>query len=98
MKNLQHLNKYFYKYKWKLLIGLVITIAARIFAIYYIPLIGKSTIIIEKYINGTVTDISTVKSELAYQHYAYHWDYPNFGIFDLFNATNLYCGFQAYGI
>lgn len=66
MKNLQHLNKYFYKYKWKLLIGLVITIAARIFAIYYIPLIGKSTVIIEKYINGTVTDISVVKSELAY--------------------------------
>ncbi|PTX42218.1 ATP-binding cassette subfamily B protein [Christiangramia gaetbulicola] len=66
MKNLQHLNKYFYKYKWKLLIGLVITIAARIFAIYYIPFIGKSTVIIEKYINGTVTDISTVKSELAF--------------------------------
>lgn len=66
MKNLQHLNKYFYKYKWKLLIGLVITIAARIFAIYYIPLIGKSTVIIEKYINGTITDISVVKSELAY--------------------------------
>ena len=66
MKNLQHLNKYFYKYKWKLLIGLVITIAARIFAIYYIPLIGKSTVIIEKYINGKITDISVVKSELAY--------------------------------
>jgi ATP-binding cassette, subfamily B, multidrug efflux pump len=66
MKNLQHLNKYFYKYKWKLLIGLVITIAARIFAIYYIPLIGKSTVIIEKYINGTITDISQVKSELAF--------------------------------
>ncbi|TRO65459.1 ABC transporter ATP-binding protein [Christiangramia sabulilitoris] len=66
MKNLQHLNKYFYKYKWKLLIGLVITIAARIFAIYYIPLIGKSTVIIEKYINGKVDDISVVKSELAY--------------------------------
>ena len=66
MKNLQHLNKYFYKYKWKLLIGLVITIAARIFAIYYIPLIGKSTVIIEKYINGNITDVSEVKSELAY--------------------------------
>ncbi|MCH4823410.1 ABC transporter ATP-binding protein/permease [Gramella lutea] len=66
MKNLQHLNKYFKKYKWRLLIGLVITIAARIFAIYYIPLIGKSTVIIEKWVNGTVTDIETVKSELAY--------------------------------
>ncbi|GAA4318680.1 ABC transporter ATP-binding protein [Pontixanthobacter gangjinensis] len=66
MKNLQHLNKYFKKYKWRLLVGLVITIAARIFAIYYIPLIGKSTVIIEKWVNGTVTDIETVKSELAY--------------------------------
>jgi len=66
MKNLQHLNKYFKKYKWRLLIGLVITIAARVFAIYYIPLIGKSTVIIEKYINGTITDVSVVKNELAY--------------------------------
>jgi len=66
MKNLQHLNKYFYKYKWKLLSGLIITIAARIFAIYYIPLIGKSTVIIEKYLSGEVNDIATVKSELAY--------------------------------
>ena len=66
MKNLQHLNKYFYKYKWKLLIGLVITIAARIFGIYYIPLRGESTVVIEEYINGNITDISVVKSELAY--------------------------------
>lgn len=66
MKNLQHLNKYFYKYKWRLLIGLIITIAARIFAIYYIPLIGRSTVVIEKYINGTITDISVVKNELVY--------------------------------
>ncbi len=65
MKNLKHLNKYFYKYKWKLLIGLVITIAARIFAIYYVPLIGKSTKIIEKYINGDVTDLSEVKHQLV---------------------------------
>ncbi|APG58907.1 ABC transporter ATP-binding protein [Christiangramia salexigens] len=66
MKNLKHLNKYFYKYKWKLLIGLIITVAARIFAIYYVPLVGKSTVVIEKYLNGTITDISEVKSELAY--------------------------------
>lgn len=66
MKNLQHLNKYFYKYKWKLLIGLVITIAARIFGIYYIPLIGESTVIIEEYISGEVTDVSVLKDELLY--------------------------------
>ncbi len=66
MKNLRYLNKYFFKYKWKLLIGLIITIAARIFAIYYIPLVGQSTVVIEEYINGTITQISEVKSELAY--------------------------------
>lgn len=66
MKNLQFLNKYFYKYKWKLLIGLIITIAARIFGIYYIPLIGDSTNVIEQYINGEITQLSVVKSELAY--------------------------------
>jgi len=66
MKNLQHLNKYFYKYKWKLLIGLVITIAARIFGIYYIPLIGESTVIIEEYINGEVTNVALLKEELLY--------------------------------
>ncbi|MDT0687107.1 ABC transporter ATP-binding protein [Autumnicola psychrophila] len=66
MKHLKHLNKYFYKYKWKLLSGLIITIAARIFAIYYIPLIGDSTNVIEDYIKGNITDISVVRSELAY--------------------------------
>ncbi len=66
MKNLKHLNKYFYKYKWKLLLGLVITIAARIFAIYYIPFIGKSTKVIEKYLNGEITQIAEVKSQLLW--------------------------------
>ncbi|MDT0688702.1 ABC transporter ATP-binding protein [Salegentibacter sp. F188] len=66
MKHLKHLNKYFYKYKWKLLSGLIITIAARIFAIYYIPLIGDSTNIIEDYIKGEITELSVVRSELAY--------------------------------
>lgn len=66
MKNLRHLNKLFLKYKWKLLLGLVITIAARIFAIYYVPLIGKSTVIIEKYLNGKITDLDYVKNQLMW--------------------------------
>ncbi|MBZ9631201.1 ABC transporter ATP-binding protein/permease [Salegentibacter sp. LM13S] len=65
MKNLKHLNKYFLKYKWKLLIGLVITIVARIFALYYIPLIGDSTDAIEQYINGEISDLEVLKTELA---------------------------------
>ncbi len=66
MKNLRSLNKLFLKYKWRLLIGFVITIAARIFAIYFVPLIGKSTVIIEKYLNGETTDLDYVKSQLLY--------------------------------
>ena len=65
MKNLNHLNKYFLKYKWKLLIGLVITIVARIFALYYIPLIGDSTDAIEQFINGEISTIDVLKTELA---------------------------------
>ncbi|MBO2545959.1 ABC transporter ATP-binding protein [Salegentibacter sp. BDJ18] len=65
MKNLKHLNKYFLKYKWKLLIGLVITIVARIFALYYIPLIGDSTDAIEQYINGEISTMEVLRTELA---------------------------------
>ena len=65
MKNLNHLNKYFLKYKWKLLIGLLITIVARIFALYYIPLIGDSTDAIEQFINGEISTIDVLKTELA---------------------------------
>ncbi|SHG52480.1 ATP-binding cassette, subfamily B [Salegentibacter echinorum] len=65
MKHLKHLNKYFLKYKWKLLIGLVITIAARIFALYYIPLIGDSTDAIEQYINGKIESLEVLRTELA---------------------------------
>lgn len=66
MKHLKHLNKYFFKYKWRLFLGLIITVGARIFALYYVPLIGNSTTVIEKYIKGEITELSVVKSELAF--------------------------------
>lgn len=64
MRALQHLNKYFFKYKYRLLIGLVITVIARIFAIAVPKFVGDSVDIVEKYINKEVTDIAVVKSEL----------------------------------
>lgn len=64
MKELQHLNKYFYKYKWKLILGFLITIAARIFAVYYIQFIGDSTNVIKAYIDGEITDAAVLRSEL----------------------------------
>ena len=66
MKHLKTLNKFFLKYKWRLIIGFIITVAARIFALFYIPLAGRSTNVIEKYINGEITDIGVVRSELAW--------------------------------
>lgn len=64
MRALQHLNKYFLKYKFRLLIGLVITVIARIFAIAVPKFVGDSVDVVERYINKDITDIAVVKSEL----------------------------------
>ncbi|MGY5848022.1 ABC transporter ATP-binding protein [Salegentibacter sp. HM20] len=66
MKHLKSLNQFFYKYRWKLLIGLIITIAARIFAIIYVPLIGDSTKAIELYLAGEISSIGEVRSRLLW--------------------------------
>lgn len=64
MKELQYLNKFFVKYKWKLILGLFITIGARIFSLFTPQLIGDSTNVIEKYVNGEIKDMDVVKDEL----------------------------------
>ena len=65
MKELQHLNKYFYKYKTHLIIGVVITIVARIFLLYTPRYIKKIFIVIEKYNSGLVSGNKTIQSELT---------------------------------
>ncbi|MEO8934296.1 MAG: ABC transporter ATP-binding protein [Xanthomarina sp.] len=64
MKELQHLNKYFIKYKWRLVIGILITIVSKIFLLFTPELIGSSIDIVNQYIQGKVTDIAIVKKEL----------------------------------
>lgn len=64
MKALQHLNKYFAKYKGRLFLGLIITVAARIFTLFVPDLVGDSTTIIEKYVKGEMPDVSEVKTQL----------------------------------
>ena len=64
MKELQYLNRYFVKYRGRLLLGLFITIIARIFALLTPKFIGDSVNIVEEYLSGDVTDLSLVKSEL----------------------------------
>jgi len=66
MKELKHLNKYFYKYKWQLILGFVITIVARIFALYPIQFIGDSTNVIQRYVEGEITDPAALRQELFY--------------------------------
>lgn len=55
MKELQHLNKYFYKYRYQLLLGITITIAAKIFAVFTPRLIGSSITIISNRLNGDIS-------------------------------------------
>ena len=55
MKELQHLNKYFYKYRYKLLLGVIITIGAKIFAVFTPRLIGSSINIISNRLNDEIS-------------------------------------------
>jgi ATP-binding cassette subfamily B protein len=64
MKELQHLNKYFIKYKWQLIIGVFMTIVSKIFLLFTPELIGSSIDVVNEYLQGKVTDLAIVKKEL----------------------------------
>lgn len=49
MKELQYLNKYFIKYKYRFLLGIIITIVAQIFSLFTPKLISKSFKAIEEF-------------------------------------------------
>jgi len=60
MKELQYLNKYFSKYKYHFLLGIVATIIAQIFSLYTPKLIGESI----NALNSKDLDASTIKKLL----------------------------------
>ncbi len=65
MKELQYLNKYFIKYKFRFLAGILITIIAQIFSLYTPKLISNSFSAIENYMANTETvSVAVVKSQL----------------------------------
>lgn len=64
MKELKYINKYFAKYKWRILIGLLITILAKLLALKVPQIVGDSLNVVEDYQNGTVTDYESVKHQL----------------------------------
>ncbi|MFT7898390.1 ABC transporter ATP-binding protein [Tenacibaculum ascidiaceicola] len=64
MKALQYLNKYFVKYKWRLLLGILITILSKILTLKIPNFVGDSLNVVEDYQLGKITEMSEVKSIL----------------------------------
>jgi ATP-binding cassette, subfamily B, multidrug efflux pump len=64
MKELQYLNKYFIKYKYRFLLGIVITIVAQIFSLFTPELIGNSIKVIEEFTKQSGATTSDIKATL----------------------------------
>lgn len=64
MKALQYLNKYFYKYRYRFIFGILITAVAKIFALQVPQLIRESLNVVEDYNKDLITDIGIVKHQL----------------------------------
>lgn len=64
MKELQHLNKYFLKYKKQVIIGIIITIISNLFRVFVPNLIGKTIDIVNNQKEHPERDISIFKTEL----------------------------------
>ena len=56
MKALKHLNKYFFKYRFSLIIGIIITIVAKVFALFTPRLVGASITVVSDRLDGKITE------------------------------------------
>jgi ATP-binding cassette subfamily B protein len=63
MKELQYLNKYFVKYKYRFLLGIIITIVAQIFRLFTPKLISKSFKAIEDFHKNNISN-EIIKNQL----------------------------------
>lgn len=64
MKALQYLNKYFRKYKWRILLGLSITVLSKILSLKIPQIIRDSLNVVDDYQKHIITDVNEVKSTL----------------------------------
>ena len=64
MRALKYINKYFVKYKWRLLIGIFITVLSKLLALKVPQIVGDSLNIVEDYQSGNITDLKAVEEEL----------------------------------
>ncbi len=65
MKELKYLNKYFLKYKYRLIIGILITIISKIFIVFTPKLTGDAIQLIEEHIDNKINNVN-FKEELIY--------------------------------
>ncbi|MCM5663920.1 ABC transporter ATP-binding protein [Galbibacter mesophilus] len=64
MKELKYINKFFKKYKWKLIIGVLITILATVFKLVLPEYVERSVNEVENYILNENSNLSEVKNKL----------------------------------
>ena len=61
MRALQYLNRYFKKYKFLLLLGLLFTVSSRVFAVLAPSLVGDSITVIEQFVRSGESDLTNIK-------------------------------------
>ncbi|CAI8280038.1 MAG: putative multidrug resistance ABC transporter ATP-binding/permease protein YheI [Polaribacter sp. SA4-10] len=66
LKALKYINKYFLKYKWRFLAGLLITVLSKLLALQVPRVIGNSLNAVEDYQNGEIIELDTVKETLLF--------------------------------
>ena len=64
MRALQYLNKYLYKYRTRLVLGLVFTISAKVFAVVAPSLVGDSITVVSRYLVVADGDLTETKNIL----------------------------------
>lgn len=65
MAHLKHIRKYFFKYKYHLLLGILITIVSRIFSLFMPRYVKNSIAAIEQYAQSATKDASQITSLLV---------------------------------
>ena len=66
MKELKYVNKYFYKYRYRLIGGIIISILSRYLAVKVPEIVKNAINIADDYRNGILTDREVLKDELIY--------------------------------
>ena len=66
MRALRYVNKYFLRYKWRFLVGILITILSKILALRIPRIVSESLNGVEDYISGKTSDFEMVSKELIW--------------------------------